>query len=145
MCPTTFDLTLTDTEFQVGCCVRCYNAGRIGRCSCDASNAVPGHDLVCVNAGAERTGRHEHVKGLLRDSFQQSGALVEVEPRVSWSGALSDQEDATRSRRGDLKVTGGAGLGASTCILDIQVSIVSPFHTTRVQSLSSTLNTLLRP
>ena len=52
VCPTTLDLTLTDTEFQVGCHVRCYNAGRTGRCSCNASNAVPGHDLVCVKAGA---------------------------------------------------------------------------------------------
>ena len=76
VCPTTPDLTLTDTEFQVGCHVRCYNAGRTGRCSCNASNAVPGHDLVCVKAGAKRTGRHERVRGLLRDSFQHSGAQV---------------------------------------------------------------------
>ena len=138
MCPTTLDLTLTDTAFQVGCHVRCYNAGRTGRCSRNASNAVPGHDLVCVKARAERTRRHERVKSLLRDSFQRSGSLVEVEPRVSWSDAFSDKEDCTRSRRGDLKITGGAGIGASTSILAI--SIASPFHTTRVQSLPSTLN-----
>ena len=46
---------------------------------------------------------------------------------------------STRSRRGGLKVTGGAGIGASASILDI--SIASLFHTTRAQSLPSTLNT----
>ena len=65
--------------------------------------------------------------------------LVEVASRVPWSDALGDEEDSTRSRRGDLKVTGGAGIGASASILDI--SIASPFHTTRVQSVPSTLNT----
>ena len=39
-------------------------------------------------------------------------------------------------------VTGGAGLGASTGILGI--SIASPFHTTRVHTLASTLNTFSR-
>ena len=65
--------------------------------------------------------------------------MVESEPRVSWSDSLGDEQDSTSFRRGDLKVTGGAGLGSSTCILHI--SIASPFHTTRVQTLASTLNT----
>ena len=72
VCPTTKATTLTDTEFQLGCLVRCFNAGRTGRCSCNASRAVPGHDLVCIRAGAERTLRHEGVKGLFQDSFQRS-------------------------------------------------------------------------
>ena len=72
VCPTTKAMTLTDTEFQLGCLVRCFNAGRTGRCSCNAARAVPGHDLVCVRAGAERTLRHEGVKGLFQDSFQRS-------------------------------------------------------------------------
>ena len=50
-----------------------------------------------------------------------------------------DEEDTSRPRRGDLKVIGGAGLGSSASVYD--VSIAFPYHTTRVQSLASTLHT----
>ena len=69
-----------------------------GRCSCSASNAVPCHDLVCVKAGAERTRRHECVKCLIRDSFQRSGLVAEVEQRVSWSGSHGVEKDSTNRK-----------------------------------------------
>ena len=64
---------------------------------------------------------------------------MEVEPRGQWSAAQGDEEDTSRSRRGDLKVIGGAGLGSSASVYD--VSIASLYHTTLVQFLSSTLHT----
>ena len=70
---------------------------------------------------------------------EASGSRVEVEPRGQWSAAQGDVEDTSRPRRGDLKVIGGAGLGSSASVYD--VSIASPYHTTRVQSLASTSHT----
>ena len=63
---------------------------------------------------------------------------MEIEPRGQWSAAQGDEVDTARSRRDDLKIIGGAGLGSSASVYD--VSVASPYHTTRVQSLHSTLH-----
>ena len=97
VCPTTEDLILSDTEVQLAWQIRSFNSGRAGRCSCNSSAAVPGHDLVCVLAGPERTKRHERVKYCLYQAFLASGSKVEVEPRGQWSAAQGDEEDPSTS------------------------------------------------
>ena len=64
---------------------------------------------------------YEHVQ--LYQAFLASGLKVEVEPRGQWSAAQADEEDTSRSRRGDLKVIGGAGLGSSA-VNDVSIASV---------------------
>jgi hypothetical protein len=138
VCPTSRDLTLTDEDVQLGCLSRGFNSGLTGRCSCNAP-AAPGHDLVCALAGSVRTGKHEYIKGCAKRAFEESGSVVQCEPPGSWPDTSANPDDTSRPRRADLKITGGASLGISACYID--VSIASCYHTTRVQSLKSALDT----
>ena len=92
-------LILSDTEVQLGWQIRGFNSRRAVRCSCNSSAAVPGHELVCVLAGPERTKRHERVEYCLYQAFLASGLNVEVEPRGQWSAAQGEEEDTSRSHR----------------------------------------------
>jgi hypothetical protein len=132
---------LSDTEFRVGCWIRCFRSGYTGLCNCSTPACTPSHDLSCRLAQVARTKKHYAITHIFGRAFELSGADVEWEPtgiNHQIDDRINDLNDSpTRPQRGDFSSTGGATLGAAKAVMDI--SVVSCFHANRVESLLNAL------